>query len=157
MKAPIHLPDCGDVYTWGFCKGCGHRRNDVLSPELKLQGRQVVQVAGGATHSLALTSKLCALESIAHQSFGNLLTSILGYSILVSFFFFIILCFCCCYCCGVFSVVIFNLFKISLDLGISTFPIQKLCGISSYDFTLFSDKNCALLSGASASICIQRS
>ncbi|GFO04201.1 X-linked retinitis pigmentosa GTPase regulator [Plakobranchus ocellatus] len=45
----------GDVYVWGFCKGCGHRRNDVLSPELKLQGRQIVQVAGGATHSLALT------------------------------------------------------------------------------------------------------
>ncbi|GFS15496.1 RCC1 and BTB domain-containing protein 2 [Elysia marginata] len=49
------LTDSGDVYVWGFCKGCGHRKNDVLSPELKLQGRQVVQLAGGATHSLALT------------------------------------------------------------------------------------------------------
>ncbi|KAK3759847.1 hypothetical protein RRG08_028849 [Elysia crispata] len=49
------LTDSGDVYVWGYCKGCGHRKNDALNPELKLQGRQVVQVAGGATHSLALT------------------------------------------------------------------------------------------------------
>ncbi|RUS80177.1 hypothetical protein EGW08_012066, partial [Elysia chlorotica] len=51
----LAITDSGDVYVWGYCKGCGHRKNDVLSPELKLQGRQVVQVAGGATHSLALT------------------------------------------------------------------------------------------------------
>ncbi|XP_005091370.3 X-linked retinitis pigmentosa GTPase regulator [Aplysia californica] len=52
----LALSDGGDVYCWGYSKGCGHRRCDVLSPELKLTSRGVLQLAAGGTHSMALTA-----------------------------------------------------------------------------------------------------
>ncbi|KAL8565231.1 hypothetical protein ACOMHN_001129 [Nucella lapillus] len=50
------ITESGQVYVWGYGKACGKRRHDVTSPEaISFKGRQVVQVAGGCTHSLALT------------------------------------------------------------------------------------------------------
>ncbi|XP_078313714.1 uncharacterized protein LOC111129310 isoform X6 [Crassostrea virginica] len=46
----------GEVYVWGYGKGCGSKNKDILSPEkVPFRSKKVVQVSGGATHSLALT------------------------------------------------------------------------------------------------------
>lgn len=48
----------GEVYVWGYGKGCGSKNKDILSPEkVPFRSKKVVQVSGGATHSLALTGK----------------------------------------------------------------------------------------------------
>ncbi|XP_059163322.1 X-linked retinitis pigmentosa GTPase regulator-like [Physella acuta] len=50
------ITEGGDVYVWGYSKGCGYPTQDVLSPELKFQGHKVVQLAAGSHHSMALTA-----------------------------------------------------------------------------------------------------
>lgn len=50
-------PGQGDVFMWGYGKGCGNKNKDILSPEKVPLKRKVVEVSGGATHSLALSGK----------------------------------------------------------------------------------------------------
>lgn len=50
-------PGQGDVFMWGYGKGCGNKNKDILSPEKVPVKRKVVEVSGGATHSLALSGK----------------------------------------------------------------------------------------------------
>lgn len=48
--------DSGDVYAWGYGKACGSKTEDVLVPtKQKTHKQNVIAVAGGNTHSIALT------------------------------------------------------------------------------------------------------
>ena len=54
----IFAADIGEVYAWGYGKAIGRKHKDILSPELvHIRTHSVVQVAGGATHSLVLTGE----------------------------------------------------------------------------------------------------
>lgn len=49
---------------WGYGKGCGNKNKDILSPEKVLLKRKVVEVSGGATHSLALSGKRFTVTTV---------------------------------------------------------------------------------------------
>ncbi|CAH1254302.1 HERC6 [Branchiostoma lanceolatum] len=53
------LVGSGDLYVWGNGKPCGTRRGDILAPtKLKTRHANIVMVAGGSSHSLALTDAI---------------------------------------------------------------------------------------------------
>ena len=58
----VHVHVCaelGCVWTWGYGQACGKKRCDVLTPEKRfLRHSNAVQVAGGQSHSVALTGAL---------------------------------------------------------------------------------------------------
>ncbi|XP_048734330.2 uncharacterized protein LOC125650251 isoform X3 [Ostrea edulis] len=52
----LAITDEGEVYVWGYGKGCGSKNKDIISPEkVPFKRKRVIQVAGGGAHSLALT------------------------------------------------------------------------------------------------------
>ncbi|KAI8478252.1 hypothetical protein Bbelb_440170 [Branchiostoma belcheri] len=52
----LAVTGAGEVYVWGSGKPCGTRRGDILSPtKLKTRHANVIMVAAGCSHSLALT------------------------------------------------------------------------------------------------------
>lgn len=52
----MNLLESGELYVWGYGKAIGYRYKDIVSPVKKLSHyTNIVQLAGGATHSLALT------------------------------------------------------------------------------------------------------
>lgn len=58
MALTLLLTDEGEVYVWGYGKGCGSKNKDIISPEkVPFKRKRVIQVAGGGAHSLALTGE----------------------------------------------------------------------------------------------------
>ena len=62
LHVHVHVHVCaelGCVWTWGYGQACGKKRCDVLTPEKRfLRHSNAVQVAGGQSHSVALTGAL---------------------------------------------------------------------------------------------------
>lgn len=51
-----YISDTGEVYVWGYGRACGNKTDDVLEPiKMSTHRNNVVAVAGGSTHSMALT------------------------------------------------------------------------------------------------------
>lgn len=52
------LLESGELYVWGYGKAIGYRYKDIVSPIKKLSHyTNIIQLAGGAAHSLALTGQ----------------------------------------------------------------------------------------------------
>ena len=58
-----HL-DAGELYVWGYGKAVGFKYKDIVIPTRKLSHyTNIVELAAGATHSLALTGMIPTLSS----------------------------------------------------------------------------------------------
>ena len=52
--------ESGEIYAWGYGRACGNKTDDVLEPiKLSTHRNNVIAVAGGSTHSMALTGNNC--------------------------------------------------------------------------------------------------
>ena len=55
--------ESGELYVWGYGKAIGYKHKDIVRPTKKLSHyTNIIQLAAGSTHSLALTGTLTVIE-----------------------------------------------------------------------------------------------